>query len=154
MRRAQVVLASTGLAVALVGVTDAIAKAPDGRYEISTSAATVRDTKTKLTWRRDPMVPALNTLETARVTCPSGFRLPTIKEYETLVDESADTVPFVDTVAFPNIKGSDVFWSDTESNNAAADYSSFVFATDGTTKLVYYNGAGTSGLVVMCVQSS
>jgi hypothetical protein len=149
MRRAKVVLASIGTA-ALLARSPAIADAPFGRYEVT--ATTVVDKKTGLTWRRDPMLPALNTLETARKTCPTGFRLPSIKEYATLVDESAKTVPFVDTKAFPNVKGSDVFWSDTESSDSASDYSSFVFASDGTTKLVYYNGSGTSGLAVMCVQ--
>ncbi|MEO7093199.1 MAG: DUF1566 domain-containing protein [Polyangiales bacterium] len=157
MDRARIVLLSTATAIALLWRSDAIADAPTGRYVFDASAGTVTDTKTKLTWLRDPitLAGAQRKLESAKVACPPGYRLPSIKEYETLVDESQTSAPLVDRTAFPGILAMDRYWSATESNTAATDYTSFLFLADGTTSLVYYNGAtgaGTPGDRVLCVQ--
>lgn len=157
MRRVNVVCGSFVAllgGVALLAVTatpDAIADAPPGRYVIDATTSTVRDTKTGLTWLRDPITPSPNTLETARKSCPAGFRLPDIKELATLVDETdTATSPYVDKTAFPAL-GPDGLWSDTQSVASATDYQSFVLSADGTTKTVYYNGCCDTPKM-LCVQ--
>jgi hypothetical protein len=82
------------------------AGAPPGRY--TTSNGTVTDTKTKLIWQQAP-APSTMTWENARSYCAgigatlggSGWRLPTVKELQTLVDTSRSR-PAIDVTFFPN----------------------------------------------------
>lgn len=151
--RASVRAASVLLSCALAAVATprAIADAPPGRYTIAgATSATVTDGKTGLTWLRDVITPPLNTLESATKACPSGYRLPDIKELATLVDESASGLPYLDSKAFPKVSAV-TLWSSTMSNASATDYQSFVMHPDGTTERVYYNGSGTTDLKVLCV---
>ena len=150
MRRAKL-LASLSVIAAVASVPHALADAPPGRYVIDAAAGTVRDTKTGLVWLRAPITPSPNTLETARKSCPAGFRLPDIKELSTLIDETpTTTAPDVDHGAFPDV-GSAALWSDTQSVGSATDYSSFVLLPDGTTKTIYYNGCCDTPQM-MCVK--
>jgi formylglycine-generating enzyme required for sulfatase activity len=96
--------------VAFAGSADA--NAPAGRY--TTSGGTVYDTKTKLTWQQT--VPSgTYTWAGAKAYCAglnlggSGWRLPTAKELQTIVDDSR-TNPAIDPTAFPSTP-SDYFWS-------------------------------------------
>ena len=86
------------------------ASTPAGRY--STTAATVYDTKTKLTWQRGSSSSTL-TWADAKTYCTNagtslggaGWRLPTVKEILTLVDYAqppTGTTAMVDSVAFPS----------------------------------------------------
>jgi hypothetical protein len=103
-----------GLVVLLAVVADA--DAPPDQYILSTDA--VYDTKTKLTWQRNAPA-AYYSYYDAAFYCQglsadgggSGWRLPTIKELQTIVD---DTVlpPTVDPAAFPDPMA-DLFWSST-----------------------------------------
>ena len=85
------------------GRRTARADAPMGQYTLSD--ATVTDTKTGLVWERRP--PATRqqwpeALARCSALAPAGsWRLPTIKELQTLVDESATAMPWIDKVAFP-----------------------------------------------------
>jgi hypothetical protein len=90
----------------------ALADAPAGRYTIANG--TVYDTKTKLTWQQ--AVPSsAYTWADARAYCSglslvgTGWRLPTAKELQTIVDESR-TNPSIDPNAFPSTPSS-FFWS-------------------------------------------
>jgi len=82
------------------------AGAPPGRY--TTSNGTVTDTKTKLIWQQLP-APSTMTWDSARSYCAgvsatlggSGWRLPTIKELQTLVDPSRSR-PAIDVTFFPD----------------------------------------------------
>ncbi len=105
------VIAAAGLLTSSVW-----AAAPAGRYTIATD--TVKDIKTGLTWQR--AVPSWSfTLASAKAYCPglnlggfsSGWRLPTKKELETLVDRRTRS-PCIDSTAFPNTPP-DFFWSST-----------------------------------------
>ena len=79
--------------VAAVVTAPAWATAPSGRYTIT--AGTVYDTKTKLTWQQ-PGPSATYTWAAAKTYCAglgsslggTGWRLPTIKELQTIVDNS------------------------------------------------------------------
>jgi hypothetical protein len=114
------------IAVALVGAVAATltasvrASSPAGRYEIGDE--TVSDTKTHLTWQRASAGPY--DWMTAKTVCPGlttgpgepAWRLPTIKELQTLVDDSLgntytnDTT--IDLTAFPATPR-EFFWSST-----------------------------------------
>ena len=104
------------VAVVVALSTSAHANAPDGRY--TTSGGTVYDTKTKLTWQQT--VPSgTYTWAGAKTYCAglnlggTGWRLPTAKELQTIVDDSR-TSPAIDTTAFPATP-SDYFWSSSTS---------------------------------------
>jgi hypothetical protein len=96
--------------VALARSADA--NAPAGRY--TTSSGTVYDTKTKLTWQQ-AVAPGTYAWAGAKAYCAglnlggTGWRLPTIKELQTIVDDS-QTNPSIDTTAFPSTPA-DWFWS-------------------------------------------
>jgi hypothetical protein len=101
-------------AVAMIAVilpTLADANAPGGRYVVTnggTSSGTVYDTKTKLTWQQT--ISSISyTWADAKTYCAgvgsslggTGWRLPTLKELQSLVDYSHTTYPMIDSTAFP-----------------------------------------------------
>jgi hypothetical protein len=100
-------------AVAAVVLTaSAEASAPAGRY--TTTGGTVFDTKTKLTWQQS--VPAATyAWAVAKTYCQTlnlagtGWRLPTRKELQTIVDYSQSN-PSIDPTAFPATPVA-AFWS-------------------------------------------
>jgi hypothetical protein len=104
-------------ALALVALASpARAAAPAGRYTTTIDAVT--DTKTGLVWQR--AVPnATFTWQSALAYCQNlrlggagGYRLPTVKELATLVDETASAAPAIDATAFPSTAAA-FFWSST-----------------------------------------
>jgi hypothetical protein len=105
MKQDKQTLASVCAGVAVVGLAlTSWAGAPPGRYTVSTD--TVLDTVTTLTWQRN--APATTySWANAGAYCASlnlsgtGWRLPTVKELQSLVDISAYG-PAIDTVAFPS----------------------------------------------------
>jgi len=103
-------LAAVVVVVALTA--SARANAPAGRY--TTASGTVYDTKTKLTWQQ-AVASVTYTWAGAKAYCAglnlngTGWRLPTIKELQTIVDDS-QTKPSIDTTAFPSTPA-DWFWS-------------------------------------------
>jgi Protein of unknown function (DUF1566) len=88
-----------------------VAAVPTGRYT-SPSAGTVFDTKTKLAWQQTAPSGTYSWTD-AKAYCatltPIGWRLPTMKELQTLVDDSR-TGPAIDPIAFPGTPSA-VFWS-------------------------------------------
>ena len=98
--------------VAVVLTASAEASAPAGRY--TTTAGTVFDTKTKLTWQQTaPTAPYA--WAAAKIYCQNltlagtGWRLPTGKELQTIVDYSQSN-PSIDPTAFPATAAT-YFWS-------------------------------------------
>src|SRR5438128_5669991 len=94
---------SIWVAVAIVGLVAASrANAPAGRYTIANG--TVYDTKTKLTWQQAIVAPPSSWSDAASY-CASlaldgtGWRLPSAKELQTIVDESQRS-PAIDPTAF------------------------------------------------------
>jgi len=117
-------------AVAMIAVTlptPADAGAPAGRYVVTnggTSSGTVYDTKTKLTWQQ--IVPSTTyTWANAKTYCAgvgaslggTGWRLPTCKEIQTIVDDS-QSKPLIDTTAFPSTPAAR-FWSSSPAGSAS-----------------------------------
>ena len=100
------------LLVAAAG--DSRADAPVGQYVIS--SGTVTDTKSGLVWEQNP--PNVSqTWNAAKTRCQNlslmgtGWRLPSMKELQTIVDESRQD-PAIDVTAFPNTE-IDKYWSST-----------------------------------------
>jgi hypothetical protein len=90
------------------------ANAPAGHYVVN-GGGTVLDTKTKLTWQQTPSSSTLNSAN-ANTYCTdagTGWRLPTVKELQTLVDDSvASPGPTIDAGFFPGTPAG-LFWSST-----------------------------------------
>jgi hypothetical protein len=92
------------LAIALFWAKQGRANAPQGRYIID--ELTVTDTKTGLVWQKSVEAAQTNSVD-AGIYCqnlPLGggpWRLPSMKELQTLVDESLKS-PAIDPVAFAN----------------------------------------------------
>lgn len=137
-----------GAMLAVVLTASAQANAPAGRYAIA--GGTVTDTRTKLTWQQ--MAPsATYTLAAAKTYCPTlgaslggtGWRLPTIKELLTIVDDSQRN-PSIDPTAFPATPSA-AFWS--SSPPGAPGAWDVIFTSGFTTQL-----AATSTINVRCVR--
>jgi hypothetical protein len=105
---------------AVILPTPAAASAPGGRYVVTnggTSNGTVYDTKTRLTWQQT--ISSISyTWADAKTYCAgvgsslggTGWRLPTLKELQSLVDYSQKTPPMIDSTAFPGVPSA-MFWS-------------------------------------------
>ena len=101
-------------AIAMIAVilpTPADANAPGGRYVVTnggTSNGTVYDTKTKLTWQQTISSNSYAWAD-AKTYCAgvgsrlggTSWRLPTLKELQSLVDYSQTISPRIDSTAFP-----------------------------------------------------
>jgi hypothetical protein len=110
-------------ALAVIAFTlpaSAKASAPAGRYVVTaggTVYGTVYDTKTRLTWQQ-AVSSTTYTWADAETHCVdagvrlggSGWRVPTVKELQTIVDYSQSSGPMIDPTAFPSTPAS-VFWS-------------------------------------------
>ena len=135
MTRVTNVCGAVALIVCVAPAPTVEAGAPPGRY--TASNGTVTDTKTKLIWQQVP-APSTMTWQNARSYCAgigatlggNGWRLPTIKELQTLVDTSRSR-PAIDVTFFPNtsLLGS---WTSTL-NSAPADdsYAWIILFLDG-----------------------
>ena len=91
--------------------------APPAHYD--TQSETVRDLGTGLLWQRSAPEGTFN-FEDARTYCGQlslagqpGWRLPSMHELLTLIDEGAASPPMIDGAAFPNTP-SEPFWASSE----------------------------------------
>lgn len=84
---------------------------PNERFVVL-SGGLVRDMMTNLVWHQQAS-PGIMTWSLAKTYCPSGFRLPTVKELTSIVDASvADPGPTIDSTAFPGTPNQP-FWTST-----------------------------------------
>lgn len=145
---------------ALVFSPSLLAKAPDDQYEeFGDGETTIRDLQTRLEWDRGVSSEGF-TYATALAGCPSpdagvgiGWRLPTVKELQTLIDEEptklGGTPRYLDPNAFP-VGSSPImlpYWTDTKSGNGSERFA--VSFTTGATSSVDPN----TQLFVRCVRS-
>lgn len=143
---------------ALVFSPTLLAKAPEGQYQkFDGVELTIHDLQTHLEWMRSVSTNALN-WATAEAACSAsdagaGWRLPTVKELQTLVDEEPTmlgaTPRYLDPDAFP-VGTSPVslpYWSATKTGNGS-EYFAVSFTTGSTS-------AADPGkpLFVRCVRS-
>jgi hypothetical protein len=100
--------------------TSASANAPAGQYVVTaggTGNGTVYDTKSKLTWQQTVSSTTYSWAD-AKTYCAgvaaslggTGWRLPTLKELQSLVDYSQSTGPMIDSNAFSSTPSAE-FWS-------------------------------------------
>lgn len=96
--------------------------APDEHYELGGQSPNdwVKDKGTGLTWQRRVGTDTFSFAD-AKAHCASwgdgGFRVPSMKELQTLVDESKGANPLIDTEAFPDFPTTlnVTFWTSTPS---------------------------------------
>jgi hypothetical protein len=105
-------LAALGVAVCVLLPQHALADAPVGHFSVA--RGTVKDWATELIWQQEPSDTTYG-WDDAVQYCKDldldgpGWRLPTVKELHTLVDESR-AMPAIDRSAFPRT-ASDNYWS-------------------------------------------
>jgi hypothetical protein len=103
-----------------------------GRY--STESGTVLDTQTKLTWQQQSPADQYTWSDaldycTALSLAGSGWRVPSISELQTIVDDSAN--PSIDLATFPGTP-SEYFWSSSLVSNDPARAWTGYFANGST----------------------
>lgn len=111
------------------------AEAPSSRYTIT--ASTVYDTATALTWQRAAAA-SPKSWDNANSYCASlnldagGWRLPSVKELLTIVDETRKA-PAIDPVAFPS-SPPEYFWTSSTmaGDGATAWYVNFAAGVSST----------------------
>ena len=119
----RVIVCGAAMSVAFVLGMPARASAPAGRYSLN--GGTVYDTKTKLTWQQTASTTKY-AWTNARTLCGSvgsvlggsGWRLPTIKELQTLVDYS-NKATMIDPTYFGSASPLGVYWSSTQAVGAS-----------------------------------
>lgn len=131
----------------------AAATAPTGRY--TSSGGVVKDNKTGLYWQQ-AATPVMYTFASAMTYCSgniaalpgSGWRLPAVKELETLVDDSvASPGPTIDAGAFPSTPA-DYFWSSTPAVSPRSSDAWVVSFSDGSAWAVDSSNMGS----VRCIR--
>jgi hypothetical protein len=128
------------------------ADAPAGRFMVS--AGTVIDTQTGLTWAQ--AVPATRyTFAAAGTYCTNntaglpnfGWRLPSLTEIQTLVDDSRSG-PAIDPTAFPNTPITDFYWT----SSPYAPTTGSVWISDFSAGLTYSESNLQEDYFVRCVR--
>jgi hypothetical protein len=119
MRRRPIRIALVLLPIAAIGAASLVAArrhlahadAPAGRYTNGNDGAVlwVKDNRTGLTWKK---VEEGSTYSwaTAKTVCLSPWRLPTLSELETLVDDTQATGATIDATYFPGTSNAK-FWT-------------------------------------------
>ena len=127
------------LALPLLEVHDRAARAdgPPGRYTAGTDADTtpwVKDNKTGLVWKKNEE-PGVFSWAAAKTQCTGGtpaWRLPNLRELQSLVDETRAAAPTIDLTFFPGASGGNL-WSSSSGDWLASGSAWFVdFRSGGT----------------------
>ena len=126
--------------VAVVLTSSAAASVPAQRYSHPTQD-TVYDTKTKLTWQR-AVASTTYDWAGAKTYCRDlslngqGWRVPTIKEMETIVDDSRLDPPAIDPEAFSTPLAG-YLWCSSSQAKATTVYAWVVDVSDGSSYTTY-----------------
>ena len=138
-----------GLAVAAIFAVPRAprADAPAGRYSIQDCEGTacVKDNRTGLVWKRAEEVGTF-TAAAAKAQCAGSWRLPAIRELQSVVDETRPAAPTIDVTAFPGASV-DWLWSSTPS---AREVGSTWAVSFGFGNTFVYPGTNVGG--VRCVR--
>jgi len=135
----------------LFGVQDQAARAdaPPGRYTAGTDGSTawVKDNRTGLVWKKLEESGSF-TWATAKTKCTSPWRLPTVGELQSLVDETRTASPTIDVTFFPGASSGNL-WS--SSPDATSSAGTKAWNVDFNTGADYNADVGTAG-GVRCVR--
>lgn len=108
------------LATWTTGRTEAASRCVPNKRFVVLSGGLVSDTLTKLVWQQQAST-ATMTWAVAKTYCPSGFRLPTVKELVSIVDLTvASPGPTIDQTAFPGTPA-EGFWTSSPSVGSSGD---------------------------------
>ncbi len=119
---------------------------PNKRFVVL-SGGLVRDMMTNLVWQQQAS-PGIMPWAVAKTYCPSGFRLPTVKELTTIVDASVvDPGPTIDSTAFPGTPGQS-FWTSTPHAGVPGNVWTVYFGNG----LSGYDDSGITSNYVRCVR--
>jgi hypothetical protein len=126
------------------------AAAPAGRYNVNAGAGIVTDNVTGLVWQRtvgwDETIDMVTYCQSLNLGgWSSGWRVPTMKELESLVDVRGHN-PAMDTTAFPGAQ-TQIYWSSTPLANGTQN-TLIVDFLDGSTG---YKNNTLTGYMVRCV---
>jgi hypothetical protein len=127
---------SIALAVFLMLVATRLPHAaPAGHFTISTGSPIVADNKTTLIWQQASSSTTYDYASAANYCSQntpglpgSGWRLPTVKELLTIVDDSATSPPTIDTTAF-TLTQAGIYWTST----THAQDATFIWGVDFST---------------------
>lgn len=146
-------LACALVAAGLMATRPSRAFTPPGRY--SYGIGTVLDTQTNLIWQTAPEA-ASSSWNDAVSTCQGlnlggvyGWRLPTVGELESIVDDSR-SAPAVDPTTFPNTPVDVDFWTSSNVVGVGSTYGWAVSFQDGSSTFHFRSDL----LHVRCVLTS
>jgi Protein of unknown function (DUF1566) len=137
------------VAIVIAWANHGRADAPPGQFEVAIGMAT--DTKTGLVWERNPQEAPL-TYDNATAYCNNlalgvqAWRLPSLKELQTLVDESVSG-PATDSTVFPNT-ASGPYWTSAPSIAIPLAQRTVDFSTGETSYQLWGNATAN----VRCVR--
>jgi len=134
-RRGLVALTLGGLAVLAADSAVATPQCYAVRFQVNT-AGQVFDAATGLTWQQTPIASAgdvmsWNVATTKCTALGSGWRLPSVKELQTIVDDTT-SAPAINLAAFPGVGSSDSYWTSSPDPATPGNYYT-VWFSDGTT---------------------
>ena len=155
LRPGRILVVAVAVAASVAaGMSLSRADAPPGRYTMTSSA--VYDTATGLTWERVPAA-TMYSFTQAQTYCAdlytpdfSDWRLPSIKELETLVDESRSS-PTMDLTAFPGAPSTYV-WSGTPIEARLGGQHWVLYFKTGVTAFEKSGQVTVSSAYVRCVR--
>lgn len=144
------------MAIGLAAARSSRAYAPQGRFSVGTSTDTIVDTQTHLIWQAvdsvttHPWSDAASYCQNLTLGGSTGWRLPTLGELQTLVDDSrAD--PAIDPAAFPSMPTDNLaFWTSSSLTGFGTKYGWTVSFQEGIAAFSFW----TDSLHVRCVASS
>ena len=129
---------------------------PTSRFVVGSgsSSGLVTDTLTNLVWQQQKSATRM-TWTDAQTYCPSGFRLPTVKELESIVDLTVNSGgpsnrPAINQSAFPI--PADIFWTSSASASNMPPYVTLAWSVDFSSGSSDDNYIMSNSCWALCVQ--
>jgi hypothetical protein len=137
------------LATWMIGRAGAASRCVPKKRFVVLSGELVRDTLTNLVWQQTASTTGM-TWTVAQTYCPTGFRLPTVKELASLVDLTVTSGPSIDQTAFPSSPADD-FWTSSPYADRWTPAPNLVWFVRFSSGTLFYEDMGYSNRV-RCVR--